>query len=236
MNQKGLALASRFSYPPNSFSLCGPEKQRDLAWYSQTLQTDTGTAEILSQFATLYPYLALIAAENKIADPFDPRVVEAYWIGNSLLYKVSITKFMDHLMENLSLSKKIKLSEKDLLVKKATMGALPFHAFHVCNIYKRTGNMNIPHTTETMNACVINWGKVINISLGKLMISTRPLGFGKKIQTTILTQGKDDVLAKRLKAGDYISYHWGYFCTKLTSLQLRNLVYFTNLALEFAGL
>src|SRR5690606_26836571 len=34
-------------------------------------------------------YLELIARANSISDPFDPRVVEAFWIGNSLLDQVT---------------------------------------------------------------------------------------------------------------------------------------------------
>ena len=96
MDLKGLALCSRYSYPPNSLSLCGPDKKKDLNWYSIYQQTDKGTLEILSQFSTLYPYLTLIAQENKIKDPFNQKVVEAYWIGNNLLHKIPVKSFVTH--------------------------------------------------------------------------------------------------------------------------------------------
>ena len=63
MDFAGLALCSRYSYPPNSLSLCGPDRQNDLKWYSGSRQADHGTIEILTHFSTLYPYLRLIAGE-----------------------------------------------------------------------------------------------------------------------------------------------------------------------------
>ena len=38
-----------------------------------------------AQFEGAWPYLQLIAASNGIAEPLDPRVVEAYWTGNRLV-------------------------------------------------------------------------------------------------------------------------------------------------------
>lgn len=243
INQKGLALASRFAFPPNFFSLCGPDRQKDLAWYTQTQKTDKGALEILSQFSTLYPYLVLIASENKIADPFDPRVVEAYFIGNSLLNNIPYSIFGKHLSENLDLKKKIKHNEFEIIMKKVIKGGLPYHSFHVCNIYKRTGYLNIPHTIESMDACIINWGKIMSIFKDKIQITTKPLKlidnklkFGKEITRSIQIEGEKDVLVNELKKGDFVSYHWGFFCKKMSSVQITNLKYFTNISLRFANL
>ncbi len=232
MSLTGLALCSRYSYPPNSLSLCGPDKKSDLNWYSENQKSDRGTLEILSQFSTLYPYLTLIASENKIKDPFEKSVVEAYWIGNNLLHRIPITSFVSHLSDKIHLKAKIKIAN----------GALPHHSFHVLNIYKRTGYLDIPHTIETMDACLINWGKVIKINKDFIVVNTKPLSiinnklqFGKLKERKIIPQGEKDILLKNLKIGDWISYHWGYFCHKLTSVQLRNLVYYTNYSIKLAN-
>src|SRR3989344_4490377 len=175
MSLDGLALCSRFSYPPNSLSLCGPDKKNDLNWYATTQNTDRGTIEILSQFSTLYPYLTLIAQENKIKDPFDRRVVEAYWVGNDLLYKIPLSRFVTHLSDTIMLKKKLKKNNLELILSKLTNGALPNHAFHVLNVYKRTGHLDIPHTIQTMDACLINWGKIIKTQKSSIVIETRAL-------------------------------------------------------------
>lgn len=242
MNNQGLAFCSRFSYPPNSLSLCGPQKQNDLAWYTTTLQVDKGTQEILTQFGTAYPYLVLIAYENDIRDPFDLRVVEAYWLGNNLLSNVKMHPFVKHLSAKLSLKKRLKKPQLDQVFTKIGKGALPHHSFHVLNIYKRTGLVDTPHTLQTMDACIINWGQILSISKNKITVSTKPLTissdrlcFGLSRKRMLLTQGANDILAKDLRLGDWVSYHWGYFCQKLNPHQLKNLIYYTNLSIQFAN-
>src|SRR3989338_6222486 len=242
MDLTGLALCSRYSYPPNSLSLCGPDKKKDLNWYSIYQQADKGALEILSQFSTLYPYLILIARENKIKDPFYQKVVEAYWIGNKLLHQVPTTSFVTHLNDKIRLKEKIKRPDLHRIFDKITEGALPHHSFHVLNIYKRTGYLDIPYTLTTMDACLINWGKVITIKNNLLTIESQPLviegnmlQFGKNIRRTIRSQGENDILFSNLNIGDWISYHWGYFCQKLSQSQLKNLIYYNNLSVNFAN-
>ncbi|MBM3283907.1 hypothetical protein FJY90_06730 [Candidatus Gottesmanbacteria bacterium] len=242
MSLQGLALCSRFSYPPNSLSLCGPEKKRDLNYYSLSGKTDKGTSEILSQFSTLYPYLQLIAQNNNIKDPFDTRVVEAYWLGNEFLSQIPMGNFIKHLRDSIQLSKKIKRAELELIFGKVSAGALPHHAFHVLNIYKRTGNIDAPYALETMDACLINWGQVKKVIPGAVIIETKPLrsvnhklGFGPSRQRTVMAQGEKDTLFAKMKEGDWISYHWGYFCQKLSFRQLQNLIHHTNLSLSYAN-
>ena len=242
MDLTGLALCSRYSYPPNSLSLCGPDKKKDLNWYSNSQHADKGTLEILSQFSTLYPYLSLIAQENNIIDPFYQKVVEAYWIGNKFLHQIPTTSFVTHVSDTIRLKKKIKKPDLYRIFDKITEGALPHHSFHVLNIYKRTGYLDISHTLTTMDACLINWGKVETIKKNLLTIDAQPLvikgnilQFGKNIRRTIRSQGENDILFSKLNIGDWISYHWGYFCQKLSRSQLKNLIYYNNLSVNFAN-
>lgn len=242
MNLAGLALCARYSYPPNSLFLCGLDRQEDLKWYSTHQQGDKGTIEILSCFSTLYPYLTLIAHENDIADPFDKRVVEAYWLGNDLLYQIPISSFVSHLDEILKLRKKIKRKELEIILDKVSSGALPCHSFHVLNVGRRTGHLNLPYTLETMDACLINWGKVKRINFNSITVETKPLKllnskleFGHPIQRILMFQGEKDVLSTQLTIGDFISYHWGYFCQRLTKAQLNNLIFYTQLAIKLSN-
>lgn len=242
MDLKGLSLCSRYSYPPNSLSLCGPDKQNDLFSYASSGKSDKGTLEILSQFSTLYPYLNLIAYENNIPDPFDPRVVEAYWLGNKLLNNVPLRQFASHLTDRLLLKKKIKKNKLDKIFDTLDAGALPSHAFHVTNIYKRTGHFDIPHTIETMDACLINWGRVIKIEMGCLEIETQALNVidnkltFKQKKRTIMYQGKKDIYTVKINQHDWVSYHWGYLCHKLTKPHLNNLIYYTNQAINLVNI
>lgn len=239
MSINGLLSCARFAYPPNSLSLCGPlNKKNYLKWYTATGQIDTGAKEILSVFSTLYPYLSLIAHENNIKDPFDKRVVEAYWLGNSLLNKIDIKKFAHHLKDGLQLKKKITGKNLGQLLTKLSYRALPNHAFHVFNVYKRTGNNESLHTLGTMDACLINWGRVEKIFPNSLLIKTKPLCFsgnkiawGGPIQRTVSIEARDEII----QPDDWITYHWGMYCQILTQAQLKNLVYYTNLSLSLAN-
>lgn len=242
MDDTGLSLACRFSYPPNSLSLCGPDKQHDLAWYAATRQPDRGTIEILRQFSTLYPYLCLIAGENGLRDPFDRRVIEAYWIGNTLLEHVPTRKFVHHLTDNLAIRKQKKRKHLNLLLENVALDGFPHHAFHVLNVYRRTGHLPIPHTVETMDACLVNWGTVTTISCGSITVRTKPLmqqgdllRFGNPLERTLFLQGSPDQAAEKVHIGDAVSYHWGYFCQRLSQRQLNNLRGFTNRALRLAN-
>lgn len=242
MKLSGLSLCARYAYPPNSLSLCGPAKQNDLKWYSHNAVSDKGTTEIISQFETLYPYLSLIAYENNIKEPLSRAVVEAYWIGNNLLYGISKRQFANHLKDTLQLKKRLKIETLSTLLAKTANGGLAHHSFHVLNIFSRTGNMKIDHTIESMDACIVNWGKVLNIDNGYLLIRTKPLSlknykitFGNYVVRKIHAQGEKDVLLDKVNVGDWISYHWGYFCQKIDNLQLANLIWYTNLSLSLVN-
>lgn len=242
MDPTGLILCSRFAYPPNALSLCGPNKKIDLNWYATSGNIDQGEVEILTQFSTLYPYLRLIAQENKLNDPFDKRVVEAYWLGNDLLNNIKTKHLGNHLFDDLLLKKKLTRKQQSILQKKLCANILPCHAFHVLNIYKRTGNLNDLYTLQTMDACLINYGKVIKILSDSMIIKTQPLVllqekvvFGPVRQRSIIFQGKKDCMVNSVEAGDFVSCHWGYFCNKLTQRQLQNLMYYSNIALSMAN-
>src|SRR4030042_1170915 len=97
LDMQGVMSCSRYSFAPNSLHYCGPERQSDMLGYVQHEAADKGLAEILHRFDTLYKYLVLIASSNHIHDPFDRRVVEAYWVGNNLLARVKTNQFAQHL-------------------------------------------------------------------------------------------------------------------------------------------
>ena len=79
-----LILASRYSLAPNLLNLCGPSN------FVKSLE-NRKKAEIkkkLRNFESYYSYISLIGKKNS-KSPFDKEVVEAYWIGNKLLEKVT---------------------------------------------------------------------------------------------------------------------------------------------------
>lgn len=235
----GLLTCSRYAYPPNALHFCGPELQDDLVGYQQQHYPDSCALEIIRQFQTLYPYLRLIAGENNIRDPFDERVVEAYWIGNALLNNISMNNLYRHFTETLTIQRNIPRKDFAVLTGKFEKGAFPHHTFHVLNIFTRTGHHASPHTLETMDACRIGWGKITHI-LRTLSVETQPL---------ILNNGKlslgtpvakyihlpEGFPVEQLKTGRFVSFHWGQACDILSTQQVASLAYYTNKALDLAS-
>jgi hypothetical protein len=242
MNHNGIALCTRFGYPPNSLSLCGPEKQSYLSHYAATQTNDKGTIEILKEFQTLYPYLVLIAKENNIRDPFDPKVVKAYWIGNTLLKNISPRAFSYHLLDSLMLKKKLPHNKATPIVEKLDHGLLPHHNFHVLNVYHRTGNIDENHTIATMDACIIHSGTVIKILPKSVVVKTNPLMIqndqlilGTEILRSIEPIDKKDTIFSSIKIGDTVAYHWGLLVTKLTKIDTIHLHHYTEQAIRLVN-
>ncbi len=243
MNINGLLYCAQYAFPPNLLGYCGPAKSNELLGYRSEQIADKGLNEILVHFETLYPYLTLIAYENNIRDPFDPRVVEAYWIGNSLLHSVTQKKIYSHFADTLALKKKLKQQDFKWLIGKIPQGSLPTHAFHVLNIFVRTGHQMVHHTLETMDNCRIGWGRIVSRSMnyrwvevetqalifqdGKLTLSTPII---KKIFLP-LTSGKNN----KYKIGSNISFHWHTACGFLSTRQIQNLKKYTQLAIDLAN-
>lgn len=233
MDQTGLLSATRYAYPPNRLFLCGPKKQSDLLGFVAGVYSNTRATQILSEFKTFYPYLKLIAQANKLKDPFDPRVVEAYWIGNSYLKNVKLRSFYTYLTDGLELRKKLSFRQKAEVDKKLDKGGLPHHAFHVVNVYVRTGHTHNRHTLATMDACLINWGQVKGVSNETLVVNSQKLTIiGNRLRLMVpITRRLETNLGDGIKVGDWVAYHWGMVCEKLSPTKLAHLKYYTQKAL-----
>jgi len=232
VDTKGLTLCSRYSFAPNSLHFCGPERQKDMLGYVSQAEADGGLVDILNRFETLYPYLVLIASENRIKDPFDPRVVEAYWLGNNLLGSVHTRSLIKHLDDTVGLKQKLPNKKFSSMMDEVVERGVPQHNFHVMNVYVRTGHLAIPHTLTTMNECRISWGKVIECVHPNYIVETQPLTY----QHNRLALGaveKKAVMSVGVKphVGDWVSIHWGYLCDRITDRQRENLAYYTKRAL-----
>lgn len=237
---QGLLKCARYSFAPNQLHYCGPEEQANMRGYVANGISDQGLFEILNRFDTLYNYLVLIASYNHISNPFDPRVVEAYWLGNQLLTRVSKKKFAELLTDSLLLQKKMKLGKLSMLLNKLDDG-LPHHAFHVLNIYIRTGHHQLAHTLETMDECRISWGEVMKITHvingeNQVVIKSPRLAYQKNrlvLGSPVLKTVR--ALAMPLNYGDLVSCHWSYICEKINRKKLRDLKYYTLQAISAAN-
>ena len=176
----------------------------------------------------MYPYLQLIAGANGIADPFDVRVVEAYWLGNDLLTGITKQQLYLHLLDTLQLKKRLGVKHFEYVKTAIGNGAMPHHNFHVFDIWKRTGNAEREHTLDSLDSCRISWGKVIKAEGPALEIQNNPLTISHgqikidETQTTkIFRHLESSYDIEQLKPGQIVSIHWGVPCEIITENQAK---------------
>ncbi|MEK9175152.1 MAG: DUF6390 family protein, partial [Patescibacteria group bacterium] len=188
------------------------------------------------------PYLNYIARANKISDPFDVRVVEAYWIGNNLLEKIDKQSFYRHLLEDQNIKNKVGSKSFEKIKEKIKNGALPHHSFHVFNIWKRTGHLEEAHTLESMNECRISSGKVEKIDGPFITVATKSLIFiknklklGNIEKRKIARSLESSIEIDDVKIGDIVSIHWGVPCEVISEKKAKTIEYYTLKSIALAN-
>ncbi len=238
----GVLRCSRYAFGPNRLHFCGPDANREIWEYLNDGFTDFGLQKLLKGFDTLYPYLVHIANENNIPDPFDTRVVDAYWIGNELLLKNDKQKLYKHFIDKLHLKDKLPIKKFHLLEKRIGEGILPNHNHHVINVPKKMGHQEMETTPEFMDSCRISWGKVKKVSGPNIIVEYEPLLLvknklilGKPIKKKIIRRLEADYDIEMLKKGEYITLHWDVPCEVVTKEDVKRLRNFTLESIRIAN-
>ena len=235
----GPSLFARYAYPPNELGYCGP---RDAGALIDS-GTDAGGAALVGhlahQFDGAWPYLELIAQCNGIADPLDHRVVEAYWVGNALSFRVPATSLATSLDDRFA---RRSARNFEPLVSAAFTGGVIQHSFHVFAVYPwfgmlRAGKEGAP--LEVLERCRIRWGRVLELDGDFVTVSSRPLRFeGSQLcfgeeRLEVVRRALDGVgFVGDLVAGDVVSMHWDWVCDRLSDVSLRWLQRCTRLNLH----
>ena len=234
----GTIKFARYAFMPNKLGYCGGDDNRTLFEYCAAKHTDPGLVIILQKFEAAYPYLRLIASCNHISDPFDTRVVEAYWLGNKLLEQVDLHQFYDSLRDRFA--KRLKPKTLDYLLSKPRLGARPFHNFHVFDVHSRTGTLD--HSLDTMESCRISWGRVKEMKTTHLIVEYQPLvlecgklKLGDLKDKRVLRQIDGTGFITNCQVGDFVSFHWGWACEILSPRQVQNLESYTKYHLKLAN-
>ena len=241
MSVAGVLRFGRYAFPPNQLGYCGPDDHDALLGYVVNRRADQGLVELGRRFEGAFPYLQLIAHSNGIDDPFDPRVVEAYWIGNRLLANVDMGEFRDSLQERFG----PRMGPEALrwLVSKPVAGATPHHNFHVFEVYTRAGMMNGEASgplLEVMDSCRISWGTVVEVRPDQLVVSRSPL---QLVDGKLALGSPREELATAAGGGyvgnvsrdDVVSMHWSWACEVLKPDELMRLQSATRSALALCN-
>ncbi len=230
----GPLLFARYAYPPNERGFCGPDDHSELFGYATSGTTDAGLVQLARSFTGPWPYLKLIAGAAGIDDPFDARVVEAYWVGNDLLDRVSMTDFGNGMLERF---RKVAGPSWGHLAEGIPAGAVAHHSFHVLGVYPWVGLLGPERGGDPLHIlerCRIRWGQVESVAGDEVTVRSRPLtwngirlGMGAPQVERVRGAVGGIGLVDAVSPGDWVSLHWDWVCDRLTQRQLRNLRNFT---------
>lgn len=240
-SRSGLLLFARYAYPPNERGYCGPPDHRALIEQATAGQVDPGLEELARAFSGPWPYLKVMAASAGIEDPFDLRVVEAYWVGNQLLDRVDMNRFGTALLERFRSEAGPRWR---YLAEWIPAGAVAHHSFHVFGVYPWVGLLDSGRgePLEILDRCRIRWGQVLTVKGEEVTLRYRPLTWdGKRLDLgepeveTAIRSVDGMGFVDDLQAGDWISLHWRWVCDRLSRRQLTNLRRYTLMHLELAN-
>jgi hypothetical protein len=234
---------ARYAYGPNRLGYCGPDGAQELFEQATVGGDEAALRALARRFEGAWPYLELIARANGLADPLDARVVEAYWLGNPLLERVTPAQLGSSLEGRFR--PRLRPDGWRWLATTPEAGAVPVHAFHVLDVFPRVGLLRsgaLDRVVETIDSCRIRWGRVLERDGDWLVVSAVPLELaGGRL---VLTPPR----AERIRAwqdgtgfidppepGDVVSIHWDWACERLDARRLAALVSWTERELEIAN-
>lgn len=221
----GHELAGRFSYITNALRFCGPENaDSQFLRYLEKKDNKNEVEKSISRFEGLYPYLSAIALKS--GKHFtDYEVVEAYWIGNSLLNLFN-DEDMCSIIKSL-MQRGLPSSIGNKLIKDIPHGFVPHHNFNV--FYVGVGNTtgSVETTFNNMDNCRISWGSVVERLNDKLIIDVHCLKKSDGRYSLGETNTKTAVflpdMLRDVKKHDIVALHWGFAVMVLNEAQLKNL-------------
>jgi len=220
----GALRFARFAFRPNALGYCGGQAPGELFERVVAGGDDPDLHRLCGEFAGARPYLELLAQAPGARGPLDPDVVEAYWVGGSLLEALDPGLFQTDLARRVR--PRAQADDWRWLADKPARGAVPHHAFHVLEIYPRlglTGDESRDAIVSTMERCLVRPARVTARGGDELLVMARSLvledgrlRFGderpERVQAAIDGRGfVDDA-----KPGDWIAVHWGWACDTLS--------------------
>jgi hypothetical protein len=171
---------------------------------------------------------------NRIDDPLDRRVVEAYWVGNELLAHVPPDRLARHVLERFN----GRLGRAgEALPQIVAAGGVPHHCFHVFAVYPwlgllRTGVVDEP--LRVLDQCRTTPALVLAVQDDTADVLSQPLlwengrlELGAHVSSRVRWRdgGRSFV---RPQPGDLVSLHWGFVCDVLTTRAARRLALVTH--------
>ena len=223
----GPVLFARYAYPPNALGYCGPADPGALLGAASEGSDLEVLAQLASRFSGAWPYLQLIAGCNRLPDPLDRRVVEAYWLGNGLLDRVPSGALAASLAERFD--RRAGRAFASIAEAAVALGGVAHHSFHVFAVYPwlgllRAGMDGAPLTV--LDRCRIRTGTVVAVDGDSVVVRSRPLELvGSRLalgpaRAEVVRRSLDGAgFVELLEPGDVVSLHWDWVCDRLGPAQ-----------------
>ena len=167
----------------------------------------------------MYPYIELIAKANSL-ELFDPQVIEAYWLGNSLLENVpfnevqkTILSFQRHgLPRRIAEEKAAKLPD----------GMLPHHSLHV--LYINFISPKVKPIVQNLSNCLVQWAVVLGETKKGIKVKgIELLSEAGELKLKEKEKAIQNPFNLSLNKKDAVSVHWGSAIELISKDQFRNL-------------
>lgn len=247
----GELLHAKHAFPPNALGYCGPDVRGKIEEFLHGRSRGDSLLPYLKKFEAAYPFVRMIGKSNGL-DPFDYRVTEAYWLGNSLLDRVNPSEFYKFTQQDLATSRRVMAGKKDsmnyerakLLFKKLGHAAKPHHTFYVLDMFANSvENLGArDKILELMDSCRISWGEVIEVRRRSLVVERPSLLINRSNQLVLsppqrkeVTYDPDIPPFDSIRKGECVSLHWNFASEKLSLRQLKSLIEYTELDIQSAN-
>lgn len=232
MDIRALQLLSRFSLPPCSLGYCGQKTAPAQFKKCIILGNCQGVEEEISQFIALYPYLKTIAQITQ-RPIFSYPVIESYWLGNEQLKKAK-PSHCALLLENF-LEQGVSIGLIEELRQKPPQVFIPNHLFQVLQVGVGRATGAVPFSLDSINNCMIRWGKVEELVEGKTKVKLHSLkNKSNSYNLTIIqeTLPFSPKLTPNLQVGDCVAVHWRQVVKILSTAEEENLIFWTKEVLK----
>jgi Family of unknown function (DUF6390) len=235
----GDVVFARYAFPPNELGYCGPDGADALLRHAATGSDATVVSLRAPAFDGAWPYLEVIAAAADLDDPLDPRVVEAYWVGNDLLDAVDPGRLLTALTERFA-------GQVGGFWKRVTpaMGPRAHHSFQVFAVYPWVGMLGgaSPVPLSVLDSCRIRWGTVVGVDGDHATIASSPLVWrsgalclGEEREERVRWSLGGEALSAGLGVGDRVSAHWDWVCDRLSPAQVDTLAELSDRSVDLAN-
>jgi hypothetical protein len=232
MDTKALQLNSRFALPPNSLGYCGKDSAPEKFKSCVTKGDCKSAADEFKHFIVLWPYLKTISKITELPK-LSYQAVESYWLGNDSLKKAK-NKDYPILLGNFAKQGVPKWLVEELKSKKPSK-FIPTHLFQVLHVGVGRASGSVPYNIETINNCMVRWGKVTKMGKTQVMVELNSLKkVGKSFRLTKLEEKASLVpdFVPDLKLGETVIVHWKQMIKRLEQSEIEKIAYWTKEVLQ----